>query len=472
MSTDYYHNYELHSSLRSPLGVYTYRKYSMDTRELWNSVLTQIELNVTQATFNTWFKDTFILKHDSGVVSLAVPSSFVEEWLRSKHHGLILKLLRGNSAAIHALEYVIAKGDSLKKKEREERIMRDSLPLGEPINREDNLNPRYTFDTFIVGPFNELAHAASQAVLKQPGLTYNPLFIYGNTGHGKTHLIQAVGNAIKAADRSRRVMYITSERFASDIISGIQTGKIAQIKDKYRGYDVLVMDDIQFVANKERTQEELFHLFNALYDNNKQIVFSSDKHPNLIPNLEDRLKSRFSQGMTIDIQQPDFESRLAILSKKSEVMGFCLSEEVASFLANTITGNIRELEGILNSIVMQTQLKAKELTINDIRNLVKSNLKPKRLISPKEVVKIIADFYHINEESIYEKTRKKEVIKPRQVAMFILREDFNISYPSIGEKLGGRDHTTVIHSCEKVKEDVKTNNELLEEINQLRAMIA
>ncbi|MFZ3020426.1 MAG: chromosomal replication initiator protein DnaA [Minisyncoccia bacterium] len=444
----------------------------MDTRELWNNVLNEIELTVSKATFNTWFRDTFILKNDTGVISLAVPNSFVEEWLKSKHHSLILKLLRTGNENIHALEYVIAKDDRLRRKEREERVSRDSLPLGEPINRDDNLNPRYTFDTFVVGPFNELAHAAAQAVLKQPGLIYNPLFIYGNTGHGKTHLIQAVGNSIKAMDRSKRVLYITSERFASEIISSIQTGKIAQVKDKYRGYDVLVMDDIQFVANKDRTQEELFHLFNSLYDNNKQIIFSSDKHPNLIPNLEDRLKSRFSQGMTVDIQPPDFESRLSILSKKAESMGFCLTGETATFLANTITGNIRELEGILNSIVMQTQLKAKELTINDVRNLVKSNLKPKRLISPKEVVKMIADFYHVEEDSIYEKTRRKEVIKPRQVAMFILREDFNISYPSIGEKIGGRDHTTVIHSCEKIKEEVKSDNGLMEEINQLRAMIA
>ncbi len=444
----------------------------MDTRELWNTVLNEIELTVSKATFNTWFRDTFILKNDTGVISLAVPNSFVEEWLKSKHHGLILKLLRSGNENIHALEYIIAKDDRLRRKEREERVSRDTLPLGEPINRDDNLNPRYTFDTFVVGPFNELAHAAAQAILRQPGLIYNPLFIYGNTGHGKTHLIQAVGNSIKALDKSKRVLYMTSERFASEIITSIQTGKIAQVKDKYRGYDVLVMDDIQFVANKDRTQEELFHLFNALYDSNKQIVFSSDKHPNLIPNLEDRLKSRFSQGMTVDIQPPDFESRLAILSKKAESMGFCLTGDTATFLANTITGNIRELEGILNSIVMQTQLKAKELTINDVRNLVKSNLKPKRLISPKEVVKMIADFYHVEEESIYEKTRRKEVIKPRQVAMFILREDFNISYPSIGEKIGGRDHTTVIHSCEKIKEDVKSDNGLMEEINQLRAMIA
>jgi len=445
----------------------------MDPRELWINVLNEIELAVSKATFNTWFRDTFILKNDAGVVSLAVPNSFVEEWLKSKHHSLILRLLRGGDESIHALEYVIAKDDRLRRREKETRSDREILlPLGEPINKEDNLNPRYTFETFVVGPFNELAHAASQAVLRQPGLIYNPLFLYGNTGHGKTHLIQAIGNTIKANHKEKRVLYVTSERFASDIISSLQTGKIAQVKDKYRTYDVLIMDDIQFLANKEKTQEELFHLFNAMHDNNKQIVFSSDKHPHLIPNLEDRLKSRFSQGMTVDIQPPDFESRLAILVKKSEYMGFCLGEEIASFLANTITGNIRELEGILNSIVMQTQLKGKELSVNDVRNLVKNNLRPKRLIAPKEIVKMVADFYRVDEESIYEKTRRKEIIKPRQVAMFILREDFGISYPSIGEKMGGRDHTTVIHSCEKIKGDIKINAELLSEINQLRTMIA
>ncbi len=446
----------------------------MDKRELWNNVLSEVETFVPKASFNTWFKDTYILKEEGGVVILAVPNNFVHEWLASKHHSFLLKCIRKLNDGIHALEYVVAKDDRLRNREKreQEKETADSLPLGEPINREDNLNPRYTFQTFIVGPFNELAHAAAQAIIKSPGITYNPLFIYGNTGYGKTHLIQAVGNHIKQSFREKRVLYVTSEKFASDIISSLQSGRIANVKEKYRTYDVLVMDDIQFLANKGKTQEELFHLFNTLYDNNKQIIFSSDKHPNMIPDLEDRLKSRFSQGMTVDIQQPDYESRLAIVSRKADQMGFAVGEEVAMFLAETISGNIRELEGVLNSVVMQTQMKGKELTLNDVRSIVKNSTRPKRMASPKEVVKIVADFYRVEENNIYEKTRRKEIIKPRQIAMYILREDFGISYPSIGEKLGGRDHTTVIHSCEKVKDDLNANTSLQQELQQIRSMIS
>lgn len=448
----------------------------MDNKQLWDSVLVEIELNVSKANFNTWFKETHIVRQEDGVVYLGVPNAFVKEWLLNKYHSSILKMLRDLSPGIHAIEYVISKDDKKSKDTDREQVNTFSpreLPLSEYyINKEDNLNSRYTFDTFIVGPFNELAHAAAQAVIKKPGIIYNPLFIYGNTGHGKTHLIQAVGNYIKTNYRDKKILYVTSERFASDITSAIQTGKINQVKEKYRKYDVLVMDDIQFFSNKEKTQEELFHLFNTLYDNNKQIVFSSDRHPNLIPNLEDRLKSRFAAGMIIDIPAPDFESRAAILTVKAKHHNVNLETEVLNFLAETIVGNIRDLEGALNLISMQSQLKGRDLNIGEIKNLIKTSSKPKKTIAPRDVIKIIADFYQINEESIYEKTRRKEIIKPRQVAMYILREDFNISYPSIGQKLGGRDHTTVIHSCEKVKNDLKTDHSLLQELNQIRSIIS
>jgi chromosomal replication initiator protein len=345
------------------------------------------------------------------------------------------------------------------------------LPLNDYyINKEDNLNPRYTFETFIVGPFNELAFAAAQAVVKKPGIVYNPLFIYGNTGHGKTHLIQAIGNYLKNT-ANKKVYYATSEKFASDYINAVQTNKVSNFKEKYRKCDILVMDDIQFFSKTEKTQEELFHLFNTLYDNNKQIIFSSDQHPNFIPNLEDRLKSRFSAGMIIDIPAPDHESKKAILQAKCRMNSFDLSDEVFDYLASSISGNVRDLEGVLNSIIFQSQLKGKELSLLEIKNFIKNNTKPKKTLSPKEVVKIIADFYNIDEESIYEKTRRKEIIKPRQVTMYILREDFNISYPSIGQKLGDRDHTTVIHSCEKIKKDLLEDSTLVQELSQIRAMI-
>jgi chromosomal replication initiator protein len=346
------------------------------------------------------------------------------------------------------------------------------LPLNDYyVNKDDNLNPKYTFDSFVVGPFNELAHAAAQAILKKPGTVYNPLFIYGNTGHGKTHLIQAIGNQMKTLYPTKKVFYLTSEKFGSEYFNSIQANKVNAFKEKYRKYDMIIMDDIQFFSSKEKFQEELFHLFNNLYDNNKQIVFSSDKHPHYIPNLEDRLKSRFGAGMIVDIPTPDQESRSAILKAKAALNNFAIQHEILEYLANSIEGNIRELEGVLNSIIMQSQLKGKELTILEIKNLVKNNARPKKTVAVKDVIKTIADFYNIEEGSIYHKTRRKEVVKPRQLIMYILREDFNISYPSIGEKLGGRDHTTVIHSCEKIKDELKTNTVLSQELSQIRAMI-
>jgi chromosomal replication initiator protein len=245
---------------------------------------------------------------------------------------------------------------------------------------------------------------------------------------------------------------------------------VNNFKEKYRKYDVLIMDDIQFFSQKEKTQEELFHLFNNFYDDNKQIIFSSDKHPNYIQNLEERLKSRFSAGMIIDVPHPDHESRAAIIRAKAKMQNFELNSEIIEYLASTIDGNIREIEGVLNSVIMQTQLKGRELNVNDIKNLIKNNTKPKKAVSVKDIIKTIADFYNIDEASIYEKTRRKEVVRPRQLIMYILREEFDVSYPSIGQKLGGRDHTTVIHSCEKIKGELKTNPVLVQELKQIRSM--
>jgi chromosomal replication initiator protein len=448
----------------------------MDNKELWSSVLVGIELTVSKANFTTWFKDTHIVKEEEGTIVLSVPNAFVKEWLIQKYHHTILKSLRDQDSRIHAVEYVINKEEARKRDDKHDGIntfgMRE-LPLPETnINKEDNLNPRYTFETFVIGPFNELAHAAAQAVIKSPGLMYNPLFIYGSTGHGKTHLIQAVGNHVKTVSPNKKVFYMTSERFGQDCMNALQTQKMSVFKEKYRKYDVLIMDDIQFFSDKQKFQEELFHLFNTLYDNNKQIIFSSDKHPHFIPGLEERLKSRFSAGMIVDIPPPDEESRIAILSNKSRSQGLTLSPDVIDYLAHSVNSNIRELEGIINMLVMQAQLKGRDMTIADVRNLVKNSAKPKKTIAIKDLVKIVSDFYSIEEESIYEKTRRKEVIKPRQVIMYLLREDFNISYPSIGQKLGGRDHTTVIHSCEKIKTDMKEDTSLTQEINQIRNLLS
>jgi chromosomal replication initiator protein len=255
-------------------------------------------------------------------------------------------------------------------------------------------------------------------------------------------------------------------------MNALQHQKIHIFKEKYRKYDVLIVDDIQFFSEKQKIQEELFHLFNSLYDNNRQIIFSSDKHPHFITGLEDRLKSRMAAGMTVDIPAPDKESRIAIISAKAKQLDVPLTPEIVDYLAQNVAGNIRELEGVVNTILMQFQLKEKVPTLLEVRNHIKTAVKPKKTMAVKDVVKVVADFYNVKEESIYEKTRHKEVIKPRQVIMYLLREDYNISYPSIGQKLGGRDHTTVIHSCEKMKNDIKENQSLIEEIEQLRSLLA
>jgi len=444
-----------------------------DNKKLWDKVLSDVELNVSKANFNTWFKDTNIIKYENGTIFLSVPNEFVKNWLMEKYNKFILKSLRDIESGVRNIDYLIV-NSSVKTKNsikfQKPNTINNELPLNDfYINKEDNLNPRYIFDSFVVGSFNELAHAASQAIIKKQGIVYNPLFIYGNSGYGKTHLIQSIGNHLKNND-SKKVFYVTSEKFSMDCVNSIQQNKINYFKEKYRKYDVLIMDDIQFLSNKERTQEELFHLFNTLYDGNKQIIFSSDKHPNYIPGLADRLKSRFGQGMIVDVQAPDMESRMEILRTKSKLNNFFLSEDIVNFIAMAIEGNVRELEGVLNSVICQTQLKNKELTLSEVKNLIKNNTKPKKSISVKEIVKIVSEFYNIEEQTIYEKSRRKEVVKPRQLIMYFLRKDFNISYPSIGEKLGGRDHTTVIHSCKKIEDEIKTNNLLEQEVEQIRSM--
>ena len=307
-------------------------------------------------------------------------------------------------------------------------------------------------------------------MLKKLGIVYNPLFIYGGTGYGKTHLIQAIGNGVKKNYPGKKVQYVSSEKFATDYINSLQQNRVQEFKDKYRKYDMLIMDDIQFLVGKEKTQEELFHLFNSLYENNRQIIFSSDRHVNYINGLEDRLKSRFGAGMIVEITMPEYESRLAIMREKLNQQQVILPDEILQYVAETIQSSIRELEGTLNLVICQAQLKNKVLSLTEVKSLIKNNAKPTKPVSIKDIVKTVTTFYNIDEHFIYEKTRRKEVVKPRQVLMYILREDFNISYPLIGQKLGGRDHTTVIHSCEKIKTDIKNNTILLQEIEQIRAL--
>lgn len=442
-----------------------------DPHELWEHVLSQVELSISPANFNTWFKESHIVKIEDGIVYVGVPSQFFRDWYLKKFHTLLLKILRSVSYEFRNIEYLIVK-DARKPKVQQRERQNQELPLDEfYINKSDNLNPRYTFDTFVIGAFNELAHAAAQAAIKRPGITYNPLFIYGETGRGKTHLIQAIGNNFKKMYPNRKVFYLTSEKFSVDYTDSVQQGTANRFKDKYRQYDLIIMDDVQFLSKKEKTQEELFHLFNALHDNNKQIIFSSDRPPQAISDIADRLRGRFVSGMTVDIGEPDTESRIAIVRKKAAANGVALGDDVIEYVATSVSGSIRELEGVINSLVCHAQVKGAAPDIAEVRQSLRSFARPTKSVSVKHVVSKVAEFYGIDEESIYEKTRRREVVRPRQVIMYLLREDFSVSYPTIGSKLGGRDHTTVIHSCEKVRREVGEDPELAKEIQDIRGML-
>ena len=446
----------------------------MNTNQLWKNCLIEIETGISRANFSTWFKNTSIVKEDMGIIYIGVPNEFVRDWLINKYHKLITKTIADAYENMRAVEYIITKTEIAKQElgvKREESYVNKELPLKDLyINPEDNLNPRYHFNSFIVGSFNELAYAAAQAIIDNPGTKYNPFFIYGGTGLGKTHLIQGVGNRIKENYPNKKVHYMTLEKFATDFINSLQNNKANSFKEKYRKYDLLIIDDIQFIGKMEKIQEELFHTFNTFHEKDKQIIFSSDKHPNYIPELADRLKSRFAAGLIIDISPPDYESRLAILKIKSQELDINLDQEVLEYIALSVDGNIRELEGSLNIIVCQYRLKNKPLTLAEVKNLLKNNMKPKKTMAIKDIVKIVSEHYKLEESSVYEKTRKKEIVKARQVVMYLLREDFNVSYPLIGKKLGGKDHTTVIHSCLKIKNDLKSDPQLLQELEQIRIM--
>lgn len=444
----------------------------MDYEQLWNTVLSQIGLEVSRVNFNTWFKNSRMVDYKDGDVTVGVPNQFIKDWLEQKYQKDLLRILRSVHEGVRSLSFSVVRFDTPPKKTQLIQTNNGSLPLDNLyINREDGLNPKYTFDSYIVGPFNEVAYVSAQAIIQNPGLSYNPFFVYGSTGLGKTHLLQAVGNAIKKKYPEKKVFYISLERFYMEMVNAIQQSRVPHFKEKYRKFDVFIMDDIQFITGKDKTQDELFHLFNIMYETNRQIIFSSDVHPNFIVGLEERLQSRFNQGMVVDVEAPTFESRLAILKKKTKDHGDKLSDEVLEYVAETVHGNIRELEGILTNLITQSEIKKIVLSLSDVKNYLKNNIKAKKSVSIPEIVKTVADYYHVNDSLIYNKTRRKDIIKPRQIIMYILREEYDISYPVIGDKLGGRDHTTVIHSYEKIKKELAKDPHLAKEIDDIRSIV-
>lgn len=458
----------------------------MTNEELWQAALGEIELSISKANFITWFKNTSIASIKDGHVVISVPNGFAKEWLENKYNLYILRSLKNVLEEVKSVSCCIAVNNenSPSSSFNKESSMRVDAVLPpkkgtfikekkSTINLENNLNPKYTFENFVVGSSNELAKAACFAVSENVGRVYNPLFIYGEVGLGKTHLIQSIGNKILEINPNLQVKYISSERFTSDLIDSIKNQKISEFKEYYQKIDLLIIDDIQFISGKEKTQEEFFHIFNYLYQLNKQIVLSSDRAPKAIQILEERLRSRFEGGMIADVSKPDFETRLAILKKKVSQDKIDISEEALEFIATNIKNNIRELEGALNRISVSAELSKKSLDLAYTKQILSGIISSgkKKGINHNHILKTVSDFYEIDPKDLITKNRRQEVVKPRQIVMFLMRTELQFSYPGIGSKLGGRDHTTAIHAYEKISKAIEIDEKLNEEINHIKDLL-
>jgi len=446
----------------------------MTNDELWQAVLAQIQLNISQANFATWFKNTEIMSQKEGSITVLVPNSFAKEWLENKYNKNIFKILHNINNNIKEIKYDVGKAKlKIFKKAPEMLPETDQLEFQTfKVDKNTNLNPKYTFDSFVVGPFNELPHAAAIAISKKPGLVYNPLFIYGGVGLGKTHLLQAIGNEIANNFKKKKIRYVSSEKFTSEVVSAIKNRQMEAFKEKYRTTDVLIIDDIQFLAGREKTQEEFFHVFNILYENNKQIILSSDRPPKALNSMAERLRSRFEGGMIADVSAPDLETRMAILKTKAQEKKADFSDDIYQYIASSIPRNIRELEGALNRLIVHQKLSNQNIDIELTKTLFKSLLSsPNRIITPKKIIQTVVEFYDLKERDLSTTSRKKEIVRPRQIAMYLLREELESSFPFIGRKFNGKDHTTAIHSYKKICRELQTDKKLEEEIELIKERI-
>lgn len=449
----------------------------MNNNELWQSVLAQMQFHISKANFATWFQNTEIVSKEDEIVIISVPNAFSKEWLSNKYNKLILKTLHDIDDQIKDLSFVInpqnQKISASKSLPEKDIIETEQLKFDEfKTNKETNLNPRYTFDNFVVGSFNELAHAAALAVSDNSGFTYNPLFIYGGVGLGKTHLIQAIGNKIADGPKKKKVRYISSEKFVSGIVSAIRSNTIESFKANLSSIDVLIIDDIQFLAGKNKTQEEFFHAFNSLYEKNKQIILSSDRPPNAIPELEERLRSRFEGGMIADVSLPDYETRLVILKTKLQEKKMELPEDVLEYIATNVKKNIRELEGALNRLLIYYKINNNVPNLETSKKLLRGFVfSPFDVANYKKIIETVSKFYNLEEKNIFDPTRRKEIVKPRQIAMFLLRKELKYSFPAIARKFGGKDHTTAIYAYKKILQESEENNKLTEELGLIRQRI-
>jgi len=432
---------------------------------LWQNALELLKYEVSPISFNTWIKTIEPISMNSSTIELGVPADFNKGILQSRYSHLIKNTIQQLTSKDYNIVFTVASEDGEYKTSSNENSVDDAVVSA--------LNPKYTFDTFVIGNSNRFAHAAAVAVAEAPAKAYNPLFLYGGVGLGKTHLMHAIGHYVLSQNPSAKVLYVSSEKFTNELINAIKDDKNEEFRAKYRNIDVFLMDDIQFIAGKERTQEEFFHTFNALYDAGKQIIISSDKPPKEITTLEERLRSRFEWGLIADIQQPDLETRIAILRKKAQLENLTIANEVMIFIADKVASNIRELEGALNKVVAFASLTKNEITpelaAEALKDILSTN-KPK-IITGSLIIETVARYFDLKPEDFKSKKRNREIAFPRQIAMYLCRELTDLSLPKIGDTFGGRDHTTVMHAFDKIIEEMNNNPETRRTIEELKKSI-
>ncbi|HEY4498406.1 MAG TPA: chromosomal replication initiator protein DnaA [Candidatus Paceibacterota bacterium] len=453
----------------------------MTKEELWQAVLSEIELQISRPNFLTWLKNSRLIDAQDGTALIALPNNFAKEWVELKYHKLILGSIRNYDSTTRKIEYVV-EGVFMEKVNRArsarlttERLNEGQLALPEiKVDPETSLNPRYTFNSFVVGSFNELAHSATTAVVQTVGTKYNPLFIYGGVGLGKTHLIQAAGNEIRKNYKNRvKVKYVTSEKFTNDVVWAVKNNRFEDIKKTYRGVDVLIIDDIQFIGGKEKTEEEFFHTFNALHENNKQIIISSDRPPRAIPTLEARLRSRFEGGMIADITFPDYETRVAITKTKLQDREAALDDKIIDLIAKKAQKNIREIEGIVNKLLFYQSTYGRPIDSTLAEKVIAEVAEKTAIkVSPSQIIRVVASFFEISPNDLVGRQRNKEFVEPRQIAMFLFRDLLAMSYPDIANKVGKRDHTTAIYAYKKINENVNKNSNLNQKILMIKEIVS
>jgi len=442
----------------------------LNAEELWKAALGELEVSFPAHYFKTWFRDTFIAQNDEHTIAIAVPSNFARDWLEKKCHRQISQVLRKLNPQIRDIRYTISTTHQAQPTMPSQ--AQPKAPTPRPASRSSQVLPRNTFDSFIVGKTSQLAYASSLAVAKKPGLLYNPFFIYGGVGLGKTHLLHAIGNYLLAQNPNAKIVYVSCETFTNEFVAAIQSGKMSAFKRQYREVDALLVDDIQFIANKEGTQEEFFHTFNSLQQTNRQIVITADRPPTAIPGLEARLSSRFGGGMIADVQPPDVETREAILKSKCAERKLEVPQEVISRIVSIVQSNVRELEGALTRVVAFSQMHeidlTPELVVTALEGVIQNQ---KETVTVDKVLRSISDYFRISRGDLVGGRRTKELVYPRQLAMYLLRHELQLSFPRIGSALGGKDHTTIMHGCTKIEKDLARNPTLQEDLSSIKELL-